>query len=60
VWARVVLTEGLGLPVGVHGPSPFSNPESMTTDAEADGVAALDGADVPPGPVGLAAATVKV
>jgi hypothetical protein len=32
----------------------------MTTDAEAVGVTALEGDDVPPGPVGLAAATVKV
>ena len=60
VWARVELTDGLGLPAGIHGPRRFSKPGSMTTEAEADGVAALEGADVPPGPVGLAAATVKV
>ena len=60
LWARVVLNEGLGLPAGVHGPIPFSKPGLMTTDPEADGVAGLEGAEVPPGPVGLDAATVKV
>jgi hypothetical protein len=60
LWARVVLSDGLGLPAGVHGPIPFSKPGLMITDAEADGVAAFEGAEVPPGPVGLAAATVKV